>query len=158
KDAAPVLDKAGYEAFLSQVTASSYEKKDEILAKSKLTVYNALRDWDNYVATVNKMIADKLVPENARGAEDLYSYANSVNSYSKDNKNALKAAVNWVKISAEDMPGVAVLDKATYQELYATLLEKTGHKKQAKKVRESINKEKLQEAKSSSPMQMIRMK
>lgn len=158
KEHAPRFDEAGYQAFLAQVAGSDYARKAEILAKSKLTVYGALGNWDQYVATVNEMLAAKLVPMNRRGAEDLYLYANRINSAAKAEKNALKAATGWIKVSAEDIAEVTVLDKATYKELYATLLEKTGKKKQADKVRASINKEELKEAQDSSPMKMLRMK
>lgn len=157
RNAAPILDAKGFEQFISQIAQSSYDKKEEIIAKSRLTIYMSLRDWENYTATVNSMLQNKLVPMDANGAEQLYSYANNVSSFGKENQSALKAATAWVRISAEDIPQVRPVDKVTYLNLYALLLEQTNQRKLAKAVKKKIDKEKLNNTQNGAVFRSIRI-
>lgn len=150
----PRLDKEGFTHFLKQVQQSSYNKKAEIIAKGKLSIYFGLREWGNYAKTVNQMLKDHIIPMSPEGAEWLYSYANKVNMFSKD-KAVLSAATEWTKIITGNISHIAPSDKVVYLDLYATLLEKKGEKTKALAVRKQINKKKLTEAKMNAPFQSL---
>lgn len=152
-----VLDEKGFANFLSQVAGSGYEKKEEVMAKSKLTVYFGLHDWDLYAGTVSGMLEKNSIPMNPAGAEWLYVYADNVNRFAKNNQSALSAAVQWTKIITEDIQGVLPQNMATYLNLYATLLEATGNKRLAQETRKKIDQQLLSEAQKATPFQQLQV-
>ena len=152
---AATLDAEPFDAFIRQVKKSSYAKRAEIAARSKLTVYFGLREWSNYAATVNGMLSDHIVPMDAKGAEWLYSFADMINRFSGDDKQVLSEAVKWTKLISNDINGVSSSDKATYLDLYASLLEKTGQADMAVQVRKEINQQQLTNAKQNAPFQSL---
>jgi thioredoxin-related protein len=149
------LDQDPFNEFLRQVKGSNYAKKEEIGAKSQLTVYFGLREWSNYAATVNKMLADHIVPMDTKGAEWLYSFSDIINRFSGDDRQVLSEAVKWTKLISGEINGVEPADKATYLDLYATLLEKTGQTDQALQVRKEINQQQLTNAKNNTPFKSL---
>jgi thiol-disulfide isomerase/thioredoxin len=152
---AATLDPEPFDEFLRQVKKSSYARKGEIEARSRLTVYFGLRDWNNYAATVNGMLSNHIVPMDAKGAEWLYSFADMINRFSGDDKQVLSDAVKWTKLISNDIDGVSPSDKATYLDLYASLLEKTGQADMAVQVRKEINQQQLTNAKQNAPFQTL---
>lgn len=155
KNAKPVFDQEPFNEFLRQVKKSSYAKKAEIEARSHLTVYSGLRDWSSYAATVNGMLSDHIVPMNTVGAEWLYSYADMINRFSGDDKAVLAEASKWTRLISYDIKEISPANKATYLDLHATLLEKTGHTDQALAVRKEINQQQLSNAKAGAPFQTL---
>jgi len=149
------VDQAAFDAFLRQVRESSYAKKAEIEARAKLTVDFGLREWRSYTATVNGMLADHIVPMDPKGAEWLFSFADIVNRFAGDDQQVLSDAAKWTKLISADINGVNAADKATYLDLYASLLEKTGQKDLALQVRRDINQQQLTGAKQSAPFQTL---
>jgi thiol-disulfide isomerase/thioredoxin len=152
----PVLDEQGFDAYLLQLENSNYISKSEVAANSRLAVYFRLRDWDHYTATIRKMLEEALIPMNASGAELLYSYANNINRFARENKAASTDAVKWARLISEDIKEVQPIRKAVYMDLYANLLESTGNKRLAKQVRKKTDKELLAQAQNSSPMQPLK--
>jgi hypothetical protein len=155
KNEKPVLDQEPFNEFLRQVKKSSYAKKAEIEARSNLTVYSGLRDWGGYAATVNGMLSAHIVPMNTIGAEWLYSYADMINRFAGDDKAVLAEASQWTKLISYDIKEISPANKATYLDLYATLLEKTGHTDQALAARKEINQQQLSNAKAGAPFQTL---
>lgn len=152
-----VLDEEGFSNFLSEVAGSDYGKKEEMIAKSKLTVYFGLHNWDLYAGTVSGMLAKNSIPMNPTGAEWLYVYADNINRFAKNNPSALSAAVQWTKIITEDIQGVLPHNKAIYLNLYATLLEATGNKRLAQETRKKIDQQLLSEAQKATPFQQLQV-
>jgi thioredoxin-related protein len=150
-----LLDQQAFDAFLLQVGAGPYAKKAEVAARSKLTIYFGLRAWRDYTVTVNGMLAEHIVPMDTKGAEWLYSFADIMNRFAGDDKQALADATQWTKLISADINGVSPSDKATYLDLYATLLEKSGQTDLALQVRKEINQQQLTNAKQSAPFQTL---
>ena len=147
------LDEEGFNLFLSEVKSSDYNKKAEIIAKSNLTILFGLRKWDSYSATVSKMIKDHVIPMNVSGAAELYNYTDMLYRFAGENQKALSGAVSFAKIISEKISGVSDQNRASYLDIYANLLDKTGDKIHSKIVRETINQKYLSQAKAASPMQ-----
>lgn len=150
-----LLDEKGFSAFMEKLEKSSYAKKDEIRAKSQLTIHYALRDWNKYAAVVNRMLSAKLIPMNIQGGDWLYGYAQNIQRFAAENKQAVKAATAWAKLLTTDIPGLNANQKVLYLDLYATLLEQKGDHDIAVDVRRSLDKEKLEAAKAGRPFQML---
>jgi len=149
------LDREGFEAFITQLKKSDYAKKSEVTAKAWLNVYFGLRDWSHYAATVNGMLSDHIIPMSFTGSEWLYSYADIINRFAGDDKAVLGEATKWTKLISYDIKDINAASKATYLDLYATLLEKTGHADQAVAARKDIDQQQLDKAKSAAPFQML---
>jgi hypothetical protein len=149
------LDEKGFADFLSGVKKSDYEQKEEIIAKSHLTVFSGLKQWDAYSQTVSRMLEDGLIAKDAAGAKALYSYADMIYRFGKKDASALERAVGFGKRISEEIPGINDQDKASYQELYADLLEESGKKDEAAQVRKQIDQQKLTQARQSSPFQTL---
>lgn len=157
KEGAPVLDEAGYQAFVSQVSNSGYHRTREVLAQSELTIRMGMRQWSQYAAVVAGMLKDGLIDTTVRGASALYGYADNINRFAGNDKGALTEALQWSKMIARDIPGINAGNKALYLELYATLLEKNGRQREAKKVRKEVDQQKLLQAKQGIPFQQMRI-
>jgi hypothetical protein len=151
-----VVDEKGFQSFLDMVSNSSYEKKAEIISKAHLTIYFNTKNWTGYVQTVNGMLSDKIVTLSAKDAEQLYSYAEMIHRFGPTDKKAVQEATNWAS-QLSTLPGVSVINKASYQELYAALLEDNGQQALAKEVRKNINQQQLTEAQNGSPMKQMRI-
>jgi thioredoxin-related protein len=154
--AKPVLDEKGFQAFLTQVSNSIYTKKADVLARANLTIYFNTRNWDGYVQTVNSMLANKLVNNTIKDAEQLYSYADMMHRFATTDKKALQAAAGWASQIIET-PGISGANKASYQELYAALLDQNGQQDLAKEVRKNINQQQLTEGQNGNPMKQMRI-
>ncbi|MGV3529761.1 MAG: thioredoxin family protein [Flavisolibacter sp.] len=154
-DAAPVFDEKGFTQFLAGVKAAPYARKQEIAAKSKLTIYFSLRDYEGYAKTVNEMLQQEIISNDVGGADLLYGYADNVFRFTKE-KTALAAAAGWAKRLTQT-PGVRPHSLATYQDLYANLLEATGKDQLALQVRKTIDQKLLKEAKEGAPFQQMRI-
>jgi len=152
-----VFDDEGFNNFLSLLEKSNYEKKAEVIAKSKLTVYFGQHKWEAYTNTVSQMIRDHVVELNVAGAEDLSIYSNLVYRFAKNDQPALLEATGFAKIISHDVPEISERNKAKYLELYANLLEETNQKDLATSVRKTIDQQKLNEAHSSSAFQQLQM-
>lgn len=149
------LDQQPFTEFVNQVKTSNYGKKAEIEARSWLTVYFGLKDWSNYTSTVNGMLSSHIVPMDAKGAEWLFSFADMINRFSGDDKKVLSESVKWTQLISYDIEGISPGDKATYLDLHATLLEKTGQTDLALQTRKEINQQQLTNAKQSAPFQSL---
>jgi len=149
------IDQAPFDEFIRQVKESSYARKAEIAARSWLTVYFGLRDWNKYAATVKDMLAAHIIPMDPKGAEWLFSFADIINRFSGDEKKVLSEAAGWTKLISTEITGEDPSDKATYLDLYATLLEKTGKTDQALQIRKEINEQQLANAKQSAPFKTL---
>ncbi|MES1249158.1 MAG: hypothetical protein ABUL46_00665, partial [Chitinophaga rupis] len=149
------LDQQGFDAFLHQLNAGPYAKRAEIAARAHLTVYFGLRDWHSYAAVVDSMLAGHIVPMDPIGAEWLYSFADIIHRFAGEDKQPLTDAVEWARVSSTGIAGINPSDKATYLDLYATLLEKTGRTDQALKIRKDIDEQQLTNAKQSAPFQTL---
>ncbi|HVU83463.1 MAG TPA: hypothetical protein VHC50_01390, partial [Puia sp.] len=68
---------------------------------------------------------------------------------------ALAGAEAFAKIIAGEIPGIDGQDKASYQELYAELLEARGKKDAAAQVRSQIDQQKLTQSQQSNPFQQL---
>ena len=152
----PVLDAKGFDSFLSMVAGSNYAQKAEIVAKSKLTIYFNTRNWEQYVQTVQQMIADGLIDRSAKSAEQLYTYADMIHRFAGTEPKAIQAATGWAAKIVE-IPGITGANKATYQELHATLLDQSGQQELAKEVRKNIDKQQLAEGQNGMPMKQMRI-
>jgi thioredoxin-related protein len=150
-----ILDQPAFDAFMQQVKASKYGKKAEVEARSKLTIYFGLREWSNYATTVNGMLSDHIIPMNAIGAEWIYSFADVINRFATSDQQALANATKWAKLISYDINPVKPADKASYLDIYATLLEKTGQTDQALQVRKDINQQQLSAAKDATPFKTL---
>lgn len=153
----PMLDENEFSKFLFQVESSNYQKKNEILAKSKLTVYFALKDWDLYTNTVIGMLKNKIIPMDPAGAEWLYSYADNINRFGKNNKHAMSLATEWAKLITEKFPGIKPAKRMVYLNLYALLLEEGGQKRLSKQIRNKIDKDLLKKTQSNASFQQMRI-
>ncbi|MBN9380991.1 MAG: thioredoxin family protein [Chitinophagaceae bacterium] len=149
------VDQDAFDAFLRQVNSGPYAKKAEIAARAKLTIYFGVKEWHNYAGTVDEMLSNHIVPMDPRGAEWLYSFADIINRFAGDDKQTLTSATQWAKLGSTDIQGVNASDKATYLDLYAALLEKTGQTDQALQIRKDINQQQLTNAKQSAPFQTL---
>ena len=149
------FEKDGFDHFISEVKSSGYNKKAEIIAKSNLTILFGLRKWDSYSATVSRMIKDHVIPLNVSGAEELYNYTDMLYRFAGENQKALSDAVGFAKIISEKISGISDQNKASYLDMYANLLDKTGDEVHSKIVRETINQKYLSQAKAASPMQNL---
>jgi hypothetical protein len=101
------------------------------------------------------MLSGHIVPMDPKGAEWLYSFADIINRFAGDDKQILTSATQWAKLSSMDIQGINPSDKATFLDLYATLLEKTGQTDKALQVRKDINEQQLTNAKQSAPFQTL---
>jgi thiol-disulfide isomerase/thioredoxin len=157
KEGPPILDEAGYQAFINQVKNSGYHRMQEVLAQSELTIRMGMRQWSAYAAVVAGMLKDGLIDTTARGAATLYAYADNINRFAANDQAAVTAALQWAKMIARDVPGINAGNKALYLELYANLLEKNGRRREAKKVRKEVDQQKLLQAKQGIPFQQMRI-
>lgn len=151
------FDNKGFDSFLAQVENSKYAKKQEVIARAKLTVYSGLREWKNYINTVDQMITAKIIPLNPKGAEDIYFSIDQVYRFDKEDQNNLKSATRLAQVISEKIEGISVQNKATYLDMYANLLDETGKKSEAIVVRKSIDEKKLAEAQKSNPFQQMKI-
>lgn len=149
------LDREPFDAFLLQVSNSSYAKKAEVEDRAKLTAYFGLRDWRSYASTVDDMLSRHIIPMDREGAEWLYSFADIINRFSGEDKTSLSDAVKWTKLISYGIDGIAPDNKATYLDLYATLLEKTSQADLAGQVRKEINQQQLSDAKANMPFKSL---
>lgn len=144
-----------FDSFLAQIIKSNYSKKEEVIGRSKLTIFSGVRDWTGYMNTLSQMVVKKIIPLNPQGAEDIYFYIDQVYRFGKENRSAIKGATNLAKIISDKVSGLSALNKANYQDMYANLLEVSGKNDEAKIVRTSIDRKKLEEAKKSAPFQLL---
>lgn len=152
-----VLDEKGYRDFQQKVKAGKYPAKEEVLAKSDLTIYFATKEWSKYAKTVNHMLAAKLIPMNIKGGDWLYSYANNINRFVENDKKVVAEATAWAKLISTEIPDLKPHQKVLYLDLYATLLDKKGDKELAANVRKDLDKEKVEAAKRSQPFQPMKL-
>lgn len=152
-----IFDEKGFNSFLLLLQNSNYEKKAEVIAKSKLTVFFGQKKWQAYTKTVSQMIRDHVIELNVAGAEDLSVYSNLVYRFAKNDQPALLDATGFAKIISHDVPGISDRNKAKYLELYANLLEETNQTNLATSVRKTIDQQKLKEANSSNAFQQLQM-
>lgn len=150
-----ILDEDGFNNFLAQVKKSDYNKKKEVIAKAKLTIYSGMKKWQPYIQLVSEMIDNKIIPLNPVGAEQIYFYTNLVYRFGKEQPAAINKAINVAKILAKKIPNINIQNKAAYLNLYANLLQVSGKEKEAAIVRKSINQQKLKEAQASKPFQQL---
>ena len=155
-EGAVVFDKNGFEKFLTQLQKSNYEKKSEIIAKAKLTVFFGQKNWQGYTATVAEMIKDQILKMDTKDAEQIYFYSDLVYRFAKNDPKALEKAAGFAKSISMDIPGITAQNKAEYLELYANLLEETNQKDLSVSVRKMIDHKKLEEAQSSNSFQMLK--
>ena len=155
-EGAVVFDKNGFEKFLTQLQKSIYEKKSEIIAKAKLTVFFGQKNWQGYTATVAEMIKDHILKMDTKDAEQIYFYSDLVYRFAKNDPKALEKAAGFAKSISMDIPGITAQNKAEYLELYANLLEETNQKDLSASVRKMIDHKKLEEAQSSNSFQMLK--
>jgi thiol-disulfide isomerase/thioredoxin len=156
KEGAVVFDKNGFEKFQTQLQKSNYEKKNEIIAKAKLTVFFGQKNWKGYTATVAEMIKDQILKMDTKDAEQIYFYSDLVYRFAKNDAKALEKAAGFAKSISMDIPGITAQNKAEYLELYANLLEETNQKNLSVSVRKMIDHKKLEEAQSSNSFQMLK--
>lgn len=149
------LDEKGFGDFLSGVRKSDYENKEEIVAKSQLTIFSGLKQWTAYSQTVSRMLKDGVLSRDAAGAKTLYSYTDMIYRFGKNDSVALAGAEAFAKTIAGEIPGIGGQDKASYQELYAELLEARGKKDAAAQVRSQIDQQKLTQSQQSNPFQQL---
>ena len=155
-EGAVVFDKNGFEKFLTQLQKSNYEKKNEIIAKAKLTVFFGQKNWQGYTATVAEMIKDHILKMDTKDAEQIYFYSDLVYRFAKNDPKALEKAAGFAKSISMDIPGITAQNKAEYLELYANLLEETNQKDLSVSVRKMIDHKNLEEAQSSNSFQMLK--
>ena len=151
------FDHKGFDHFLSQIEKSRYIKKADVIGRSKLTIFSGVKDWKSYMNTLSGMVDKKIIPLNRTGAEDIYFYIDQVYRFGKENKNAIEVATNLAKIISEKISGLPAQNKANYQDMYANLLEVSGKNEEAKLVRVSIDRKKLEEAQKSNPFQQLQV-
>lgn len=157
KEGKPALNKEGFNSFISQLEKGNYEKKNEIIAKSKLDIFFGLRDWNSYSSTVSQMISNGIIPLNSNGADELYKYIDLIYRFGKENASALSKATDFAKTISEKISGITDQKKASYQDMYANLLEETGKKEQAVLIRKSIDQNELTQSQKSSPFQQMKI-
>lgn len=138
KDAPATLDEAGFNAFISDLRNSDYSKKEEIIAKAHLTVYSALRNWTEYIATVNNMIAEHILSYGKAHVGNFYQYASLVDRYVEKDKTQLLAANNWLENTIRQVPELAPSMKVDLLQIQASILKKLGNKKDLKKVTQQM--------------------
>lgn len=148
-------DQKGFNHFLSLIEKSNYVKKADVIERSKLTIFSGTKDWNSYANTLSEMVNKKIIPLNAKGAEDIYFYVNQLYRFSKENKNVISKATNLARIISEKIDGLTSQNKANYQDMYANLLELSGKNDEAQLVRQSIDKKKLDEAQKGNPFQQL---
>jgi len=153
---AVIFNSKGFDDFISQVQKSDYEKKNEVIAKAKLTVFFGQKKWKSYTETIAAMIKDQILPLDKKGAEQIYFYADMVYRFAKNDQKALKAAAGFAKTISMEVPGIDDRNKAEYLELYANLLEETNQKDLSVSVRNMIDHKKLEEAQSGNSFQMLK--
>jgi thiol-disulfide isomerase/thioredoxin len=153
---AVIFNGKGFDDFIFQVQKSSYEKKNEVIAKAKLTVFFGQKKWKSYTETIAAMIKDQILPLDKKGAEQIYFYADMVYRFAKNDQKALKAAAGFAKTISMEVPGIGDRNKAEYLELYANLLEETNQKDLSVSVRNMIDHKKLEEAQSGNSFQMLK--
>jgi hypothetical protein len=151
-----IFNDKGFDNFISQVQSSGYEKKNEIIAKAKLTVFFGQKNWKSYTETIAAMIKDQILPLDKKGAEQIYFYADMVYRFAKNDQKALKKAAGFAKTISMEVPGINERNKAEYLELYANLLEETNQKNLSVSVRNMIDHKKLEEAQNGNSFQMLK--
>jgi thiol-disulfide isomerase/thioredoxin len=151
-----IFNNKGFDSFISQVQKNNYEKKNEVIAKAKLTAFFGQKNWQSYTETVAAMIKDQILPLDKKGAEQIYFYADLVYRFAKNDQKALQKAAGFAKTISMDVTGISDPNKAEYLELYANLLEETNQKDMSVSVRNMIDHKKLEEAQSSNSFQMLK--
>ncbi len=151
------FDQKGFNHFLSQLEKSNYIKKEDVIGRSKLAIFSGVKDWKSYMNTLSGMVDKKIIPLNSLGAEDIYFFIDQVYRFGKENINAIEGATKLAKIISEKIKGLTAKNKANYQDMYANLLEVSGKNDEAKMVRASIDRKKLEEAQKSNPFQQLQV-
>jgi len=152
-----VYDKAGFDALITDLQNSNYDKASELIAIALKNEYSRLNDWDKYAYTVDAALDFSLLKNNADMFRYFDSAASMIAKASKD-KALLERALRWANYASanETRPE----HKSGYLATKANLLELAGNAEAAKATQSASKKADLEAEKAGTKIisvPMIRM-
>ncbi|MDE5422686.1 thioredoxin family protein [Ancylomarina sp. DW003] len=124
-----VYDKKGFDALVSDLQNSSYEKASELIAIALKNEYSRLNDWDKYAYVIDAALDFSLWKNNEKKFNYFDSAASMIAKASKD-KAMLQRALRWADYASTNEDRVQY--KSGYLATKANLLELVGNAEAAK--------------------------
>ena len=124
-----VYDKKGFDALVSDLQNSNYEKASELIAIALKNEYSRLNDWDKYAYVVDAALDFSLWKNNEKALSYFDSAASTIAKASKD-KVMLERALRWADYASTNENRVQY--KSGYLATKANLLELVGNAEEAK--------------------------
>ncbi|RXQ95553.1 thioredoxin [Ancylomarina salipaludis] len=152
-----VYDKKGFDALITDLQNSNYDKASELIAIALKNEYSRLNDWDKYAYTIDAALDFSLVRENADKFRYFDSAASTIAKVSKD-KDLLLKALRWADYAARNETRPE--HKSGYLATKANLLELVGNVEEAKATQSASKKADLEAEKAGTKIisvPMIRM-
>ncbi|MCZ4695398.1 thioredoxin [Ancylomarina euxinus] len=152
-----VYDKAGFDALITDLQNSNYDRSSELIAIALKNEYSRLNDWDKYAYTIDAALDFSLLKNNA----DKYRYFDSAASTiakASTVKALLERAIRWANYASanETRPE----HKSGYLATKADLLKLVGNAEAAKATQSASKKADLEAEKAGTKIisvPMIRM-
>jgi thiol-disulfide isomerase/thioredoxin len=152
-----VYDKAGFDALITDLQNSNYDRASELIAIALKNEYSRLNDWDKYAYTVDAALDFSLMKTNADKFRYFDSAASMIAKASKD-KALLERALRWAEFAS--MNETRPEHKSGYLATKANLLELAGNAEAAKATQSASKKADLEAEKAGTKIisvPMIRM-
>lgn len=124
-----MYDKKGFDALVSDLQNSSYEKASELIAIALKNEYSRLNDWDKYAYVIDAALDFSLWKNNEKKFNYFDSAASMIAKASKD-KAMLQRALRWADYASTNEDRVQY--KSGYLATKANLLELVGNAEAAK--------------------------
>jgi len=132
-----VYDKAGFDALITDLQNSNYDKASELIAIALKNEYSRLNDWNKYAYVVDAALDFSLWKSNEKALSYFDSAASTIVKASKD-KVMLERALRWADYASTHEDRVQY--KSGYLATKANLLELVGNA-EAAKATQSASKE-----------------
>lgn len=139
--------------YMQFIEQSGFYRANEISGLSRLNMLMFLKDFKAYATVVDEMIARNDLQHHPNPTSQYVAFANNMLRFAEE-KEVLEKASVWARLASE-AEGLNNQQLAYNLNIYASLLEKSGNKREAKRVRKQIDEVELEKAKKEGPFQML---
>jgi thiol-disulfide isomerase/thioredoxin len=152
-DPAGLFQKEAFEEYMAFVENTGYYRASEITGLSRLNVNLRLKDFPSYATIVDEMIVRNDLQQHPNPASQYIIFANNMLRFATE-QDVLKKASVWARLASES-EGLNDTQLAYNLNIYASLLEKSGNKREASRIRKQIDEMELEKARKETPFQML---
>jgi len=142
-----VYDKAGFDALITDIQNSSYDKASELIAIALKNEYSRLNDWDKYAYTVDAALDFSLLNKNENKFRYFDSAASTIAKASKE-KTMLERALRWADYASKNETRPE--HKSGYLATKSNLLDLVGNTEEAKATQSASKKADLEAEKAGT--------